>query len=67
MWAHKYLALHPAVPHVMVEVPFPRSHRWLVGVKLPYSEQLVEAGRRDLDLLSLAQVRLAFYSVLVSL
>ena len=67
MWAHEYLVLHPAVPHVMAEMTFPRSRRWLVGVKLPYSEWLVEAARRDLELLSLAQVKPGFYSVSVSL
>ena len=67
MWVHKYLVLHLVVPCVIAEVPFPRSRRWLVGVKLPYSERLVEAARRDLDLLSLAQVRPGFYIVLISL
>ena len=67
MWAHEYLALHPTVPCVMAEVTFPRSLRWLVGVNLPYSEQLVEAAKWDLDLLSIAQVRSGLYSVPVLL
>ena len=57
MWAHEYLALHPVVPWTLAEMPFPRSRRWLVGVKSLYSDRLVEAARRDLDLLSLTQVR----------
>ena len=57
MWAHEYLTLHPTVPQTLAEMPFPRSRRWLAGAKSLYSDRLVEATRRDLDLLSLAQVR----------
>ena len=60
MWAYEYLAPHPAVPRTLVEMPFPRSRRWLAGAKSFYSDRLVEAARRDLDLLSLTQVRFYF-------
>ena len=65
MWAHEYLVLHLAVPRALAEVSFPRSRKWLAGAKSLYSDRLVEATRRDLDLLSLAQVR--FLQYLVSL
>ena len=66
MWVHEYLALHPAVPRALTEVPFPRSRRWLAGEKSLYSDRLVEATRRDLDLLILAQVRfLQYFSFIV--